>query len=271
MIALRRCVALEGESGALVSVRLPDLALRLLAHLSNDDAMLRAIRTADASGGGLLGHLTHEASAGLPATGPGMPSMAIVWRRMLDGRAGLPASVEELFLQQSDMLALPITNGTDDGDRPGDAAALRLLETFSQLRDYHIKLIRDASARTALTTLAGRGLPVSPLLRSDRQREQAAVAAALLGDMVSACADDVSGLLVGRLARGGGEAIGQWHLLVHGRCELLFSLREGEVADASALRAAVQAAADEVEQLLKLKTILRVEVEEVRAWPWASM
>ena len=130
-----------------------------------------------------------------------------------------------------------------------------------------LELVRAAcGGHMAHRTLAGRQLPVSATLRaSDGSggRERAAAAAAVLGEVCDAGADEVSGALIGRLGR-----TGPWRLRVHGREELLFWLADG--GEAAALGAAVRVAAEEAARDLQLSVPIAVEMEVGASWGAAA-
>ena len=98
------------------------------------------------------------------------------------------------------------------------------------------------------------------MLRSESSpRERTAAAAALLPQVVGACADEVSSRLVSTLGRLKRQASGgqRWELIMHGRCELLFVEAEEAVG---ALAAAAAEAAVEVAREMELRVPVEVEV-----------
>ena len=250
--ALRRCVLLpEDRKGVIVSVRLPLLPLRVLAHLSGDPAMVHAANASPSSD--LLSHLAKEAAEDV---GGVAADKELVWRQLLSGEAPPPTVTER---DQSQRLPFFGDAGEEEGDAcPTDAFAA----AFPEVSSYHVELVRSVqSGRMALPTLSGRSCHIdSQMLRSESStRERTAAAAALLPQVVGACADEVSSRLVSTLGRLKRQASGgqRWELIMHGRCELLFVEAEEAVG---ALAAAAAEAAVEVAREMELRVPVEVEV-----------
>ena len=103
-------------------------------------------------------------------------------------------------------------------------------------------------------------------MREGSARERAIALAGMLGEHCRSCADDVSGLFVGKLSQllAASTPSQRPQLLVHGRGELLLRMaaEKGPSFDA-----AVREAIDEVQTSLGLAVPLMVEVVELGgAW-----
>jgi len=157
------------------------------------------------------------------------------------------------------------------------------LAAFPDVERYHQSLIRAASAgRGVFHSLAGRHVHVSPLLRSENQRERCAASAALLGQACRAAADDVSGMLLAKLSAklarraeaglkveasqiAGGpvtntNAQHSVSVVAHGRCELL--LRVGSLCAWGHMRAAIDETVNEVQNAWQLSVPIHAVVEK---------
>ena len=240
-----------------IRIRLPQLSLRLLCHLSKDSGLQAAAHAAHATPPfSLLTHLSQVA-------GVSEPALCLATSRLLHGLAS-PPPVSDADAAAGTLFGAFADGADDDADCEGNgegaenaiahrhdmgddlgggtgggvveagghaegeaADAVRaVLRAFPGITSYHASLVRAARAgRGILPTLGGRQLAASPLLRSESQREQSAASAALLGDVCRASADEVSGLLIGGLHKAFAPSDRTaMSILAHGRCEIVLEV-----------------------------------------------